>query len=406
MEFSHSERQLQLKKEVHEFCVREVPSDYPSELVLTPESKEINEFWWEFQGKCLKNGYAIASWPKKYGGLGYNAMEQAAVSEEFDYFGTRWPGSIGLTELSPVVMVVGTDEQKDRFIPPLVQNKDYWAQCLTEPDAGSDEANVKLKAVRDGDFYILNGQKMFISLTAKPTWLYTLCRTTDSDPPHRGLSIFIVRTDSPGITMRPLPTMGGSMQSEIFYEDVKVPKENLIGQLNRGFYHAMATFEFERGHVGTDYKRGLEAWVDFCRNETRNGKPLIEDPECRAMLAKMCMEKGIMWLSGWYAAWRKEKRDELGPSPYDISATFRKDRAIFNARQKMDLFGLYGQLRPESDHTKMEGQVQRSWERLGGLHSAGTVEIYKMVLAARGLGLPRVPRSFNKSINEAIQKTG
>ena len=144
-----------------------------------------------------------------------------------------------------------------------------WLQVFTEPEAGSDEANIQMRAVEDGDDFILNGQKTFCSGGAKPDWLYTLCKTADVLPKHRGLTMFMVPADAPGVTIRPLPTMGGSMQNEIFYDNVRIPKENMLGELNRGFYHAMATFDLSAHSKQPDiFKRypggSLRRMYDIC----------------------------------------------------------------------------------------------------------------------------------------------
>ncbi|MFC2034477.1 acyl-CoA dehydrogenase family protein, partial [Chloroflexota bacterium] len=131
-------------------------------------------------------------------------------------------------------------EQKAEWVPPIAKGEVECHQCFTEPDAGSDEANCQLRALEDGDEWVLNGQKTFITGSHKPHWLYTLAKTKDVVPKHRGLSLIMVPGDAEGVSYRALPTMGGSMQNEVFYDDVRVPKSNLLGELHRGFYVAMA----------------------------------------------------------------------------------------------------------------------------------------------------------------------
>jgi len=400
MEFGFTEEQEKLRKEVHDFFVNELPADYNQNLPTIGEDSE--SFWWELQRKAGEKGLPTAGWPKKYAGLGYTAIEQGIAAEEQSYWGVRWPDFLGYNLVGPVTLVAGTEEQKERFVPPIARGEVMCFEAFTEPNAGSDEASVQLRAVPDGDDFILNGQKTFISGGIKPDWLYTLARTADTVPPHRGLSIFMVPGDAPGISYRPLPTMGGSMQNEIFYDDVRVPKENLLGEINRGFYQAMATFEFERAGGGLDARRGMEGWVQFCREEKRNGKPLIEDPQVRDMLAQMAVGMEVSWLTDWYGVWRRSQRDKLGPQPYDLSALYRKERAAPSAEALMDMFGLYGQLKPESKWAKYDGAVLRNWETSRSMHPAGTIEILKIVVANRGLGLPRIPRKFNVEINEAL----
>lgn len=279
MEFGFTEEQEKLRKEVHDFFTNELPEDYNPAAVRRGGRGDLEEFAMEIQKKAVERGYPSAGWPKKYGGLGFTSIEQGVVSGEMAYWGVGWPGAMGYNLVGPVTLAVGTDEQKERFVPPIAKGEVICFEAFTEPNAGSDEANCQLRAVPDGDDYILNGQKMFISGSRKPDWLYTLARTEDTIPKHRGLTLFMVPGDAEGVSYRPLPTMGGSMQNEIFYDNVRIPKGNLLGEINRGFYHAMATFEFERAAVSTDVRRGMEKMVEFCRKQKRNGKPLIKDPE-------------------------------------------------------------------------------------------------------------------------------
>lgn len=407
MEFEFSEHQKELMAEIREFCINEIPEDYDPEQARMGADAETEAFWHQIHLKGVKRGWPTAGWPKKYGGLGYTAMEQAAINSEMGYWGGRWGGGMSMGLVAPTVLASGTEEQKEKWIPPIVRGEITSFEAFTEPDAGSDEANVQLRAVPDGDDFILNGQKTFISGASKPDWLYTLTKTSDVIPKHRGLTMFMVPGDAPGITIRPLPTMGGSMQNELFYDNVRIPKEYMLGQLNRGFYLAMTTFEFERaGGGGLGARRSMERAVDYYRREIRNGKPLLKDPEVRKMLSLMAAHSHINFLEGWYTAYQRAERDKerKGPKRYAVGPHFSKEWRPPLARQIVRIYGLYGQLTPNSKYAKNAGRISRQWEGMHTIHSAGSPEIRKTVLAERGLGLPRVPRRFDVLINEAIQK--
>ncbi|MEE8471350.1 MAG: acyl-CoA dehydrogenase family protein, partial [Dehalococcoidia bacterium] len=249
MEFGFTEDQDKLRKEGHDFFVESFPEDYRPDLVIFPEGREIEAFRREIRKKAVDKGYPTAGWPKKYGGMGFTAIEQAIVSEELSYWGWRWETGYSFSLVGPTTLAVGSEEQKERWIPAIARGEAECHQVFTEPDAGSDEANVQMRAVEDGGDFILNGQKVFISGASKPDWLYTLVKTKDVYPKHRGLSLIMVPGDAPGVSYRALPTMGGSQQNQIFFDDVRVPKQNLLGEIDRGFYYAMATFEFERSSV-------------------------------------------------------------------------------------------------------------------------------------------------------------
>ena len=220
----------------------------------------------------------------------------------------------------------------------------------------------------------------------------------------------MIPADTPGVTIRPLPTMGFGIQNEIFFDDVRVPKKNMLGQLNRGFYHAMEVFTFERsGTAGAaGAKRSLREFVQFCKEEKRNGKPLFDDPQVREKLTQMAVENEVRWLIGWHAQWWHGQREKLGPKPYDLSGFFMKKYTTKHAEVMSDIMGTYGQLKKGSKRTKNVGRsvdVEGSWQTARSLHAAGTFEVNKIVLAGRGLGLPRVPAKFNKEITAALQES-
>ena len=405
MDFTYSEEQEKLKKEVHDFFLEELPSDYRARGARGTTNAQY-EFWMELQKKAGAKGYLTPGWAKESGGLGLSDMEQGAVMEETGYWGAAWPGTQGLRVCGPPLHVFGTEEQKKRFLPPIAKGEVIWYQAFTEPEAGSDEANVSLKAVEENDHYILNGQKTFITAPGKADFLYTLARTQDVVPKHRGISLFLIDAKSPGISYRPLPTVA-NFTVEIFFDDVNVPKTDLLGEVNRGFYHAMVTFEFERSTTGGGgaARRGLEELIEFCREEKRNGKPLIEDPAMRDILADRAIALEQSWLSGWFAAWHFSQRDKLGSPPAESWGLHSKAVSGERAKQLMDYMGLYGQLRPDSKYAKYDGIAERGWEMARSTHAQGSIEVNKIVLAGRGLGLPRVPAKFNKQIAEALEES-
>jgi alkylation response protein AidB-like acyl-CoA dehydrogenase len=400
MDFGFTKEQEKLRKEIRDFYINELPEDCLTHIA--PLSEELQSFWMQLQKKAGAKGYLTPGWSKETGGLGLSPIEQGIVEEEWGRVGAMWPNFSGLSIAGPAVQVFGTEEQKRKFLPPIARGEAVWNQAFTEPNAGSDEANIQLRGVKDGDDYILNGQKTFISHIYQPDYLYTLVRTEDSVPKHRGISLFLVPADTPGITFRPLPTMGFGIQNEIFFDDVRVSKEYLLGELNRGFYHAMSAFEFERSGTASPAhaRRNLEDFVQFCKKEKRNGKPLIEDPEVRKVIAQMVVEVEIYRLIAWHAVWWFSQRERLGPKPYDLTGFFTKIFTTRHAEVMMNAMGLYGQLKKVSKRGKRVGRgvdVESGWQVARSLHAGGTIEVYKIVLAQRGLGLPRAPRPTAKT---------
>ncbi len=365
MEFNYSEKQLEMKAEIHDFYVKELPSDYrPGSGLGMSCSVDVYNFWVELQKKAGAKGYLAPGWSKDSGGLGLSDMEQGIVLEETSYWGVNWPGLNGLRVCGPPLHVFGTEEQKRQFLPPISRGEVVWYQAFTEPNAGSDEANVSLRAVEDGDDYVLNGQKAFIGALGPADFLYTLARSQEVLPKHRGISLFLIDAHSPGISYRPLPTLG-VFTVEIFFDNVRVPKSRLLGELNRGFYHAMVTFEFERSTTGggAGARRGLEGLIESARNEKRHGKPLIKDPAMRDMIADRAIGMQLTWLQGWFAAWHFSQRDKLGsPSPEAGGLHNKIDRPP--ARRATDEFPRA--LRPAAAQLQAR-QVRRSRRQwLGG----------------------------------------
>jgi len=406
MEFGFTKEQDKLRKEMHDFFTGELPEDCTPHI--SPVREELQSFWRQLQKKAGEKGYLSPGWPKEYGGLGLSSIEQGVVEEEQAFAGVAWPASLALRLLGPGLIMFGTEEQKKEYIPAIARGEQIWFEAFTEPEAGTDEANQQTRAVDDGDAYIVNGQKIFISGAYKPDWLYTEVRTADVVPKHRGLSLLMIRADSTGITIRPLPTMGFGIQNQIFFDDVRVPKKNMLGQLNRGFYHAMEVFTFERSGTGgpAGAKRSVQEFVQFCKDTKRNGKPLFDDPVIRQKVAQMAVESEVRWLIGWHAQWWQGERERLGSKPYDLSGFFMKKYTTKHAEVMSDIIGTYGQLKKGSKYTKKTGRtgdVEGRWQSARSLHAAGTWEVNKIVLAGRGLGLPRIPAKFNKDINDALQ---
>ena len=392
MDFGFTVAQESIRKEVHDFFINELPEDYQGVFfMITPAREEFGSFSQELQRKVGEKGWLTPGWPKEYGGLGLSEMDQAIIKEEVGYWVWAWPNYVGNEIAGPPILLFANEEQKNKFLPPIIQGKVQWDQLFTEPNAGSDEANVQLRATADGDDFILNGQKMFVGEIYEPDYFYTLARTLDVTPKHRGLSLFIIPADTPGITHSLLPVMSGQMKKEIFFDNVRVSKKSLLGELNRGFSHTMASLEFERAFLGrpsTDI-RELEEFVQFCKETERNGKPLIEDPQVRDALARMVVELEVCRLASWRTVWKISQREKLGPLNYDLSGFYRRTFSTSRYKAMMDILGLYGQLGYGSKWAPMAGTVERNWQRVRSQHAGGTTEIFKVVLAERGLSLPR-----------------
>ena len=390
MDFGFTEEQEKLRKEVKDYFINELPSDYKTGVF--PCSEELVAFLREVESKLGKKGWIAPGWPKEYGGLNLGEIERDIIREESGYWDIFWPDVIGIMMAGPALYLFGTEEQKKRFLPAIAKGEAIWLECFTEPNAGTDEGSMELRAVADGDDYVFNGQKCFITTQPiKPDYLYTEARTLDIEPKHRGLTLFLIPADTPGITYNPLPAMDNRLTSEIFFEDARVPKEYMIGELNRGFYHAMTTLEFERANTGVParLKHELHEFIQFCRETKRNGKPLIDDPYVRDTLADIAVRIEVLRLALWRTSWRFSERERLGPLDYDLGGLNGKEIVAPMYEAMMNILGLYGQLKTGSKWAQLAGSIERKWEVSRSTHPEGTIEALKIVLAGRGLGLPR-----------------
>jgi alkylation response protein AidB-like acyl-CoA dehydrogenase len=403
MDFSFTEEQEKLRKELHEFYANELPEDVSD---VPAVSKELQDFWLGLQRKAGKKGYLTPGWPKETGGLGYGHMEVGIANEEEGFWGLQWPNGIGLHICGPGLHLFGTEEQKRKFLPEISNGEKIWYECFTEPEAGTDEANQQTRAVKQGDKWVINGQKIYITGRYKPDFLYVEARTADTIPKHRGLTLFCFSADTPGVSVAALPCMGGYGANIFYFDDVKVGDEAIVGQINQGFYHVMATFEFERSNTAgaTGAKRDLQEFVQFCRETKRNGKPLIKDPEVRKAIAKMVVDTEVLRLAAWRTAWRFGERKRLGPLDFDLTGLFSRINGFSHPVIMMNILGAYSQLRMGSKCVKLAGSIERRWQVTRSMHYAGTMEAVKIVMAGRVLGLPRIPAKLNPVIMKALQE--
>ncbi|MCH7699282.1 MAG: acyl-CoA dehydrogenase family protein, partial [Chloroflexi bacterium] len=209
--------------------------------------------------KLNESGWIAPAWPKEYGGAGLTVIEQFILSQEMATIGApKSPNVIGLGWVGPTLILYGTDEQKEKHLRPILDSTAWWCQGFSEPEAGSDLASLQTRAVRDGDDYIINGQKIWTSGAQIAQWMILLVRTDPDAPKHKGISYFLLDMKTPGIEVRPLLNMTGSPDfNEVFFDNVRVPKENLVGEENRGWYIGTATLDFERSGIATGVSHSL-----------------------------------------------------------------------------------------------------------------------------------------------------
>jgi len=402
MDFSFTPEQDAFRQEIRQWIKENMPEDWAGEEQFiamkdpVERSKAIQKLSEQIAKKLGEKGWLAAAWPKEYGGMGLSPIEQLIYKEEMTYY--RVPGTDmgvgGITWIGPALMLFGTEEQKKEHLPALARGERWWCTGYSEPEAGSDMANIKCRAVLHGDEYIINGQKLWTSGGyINEYWQWLLVRTGPEEPKHKGISLFLLDLKTPGVTVRPLITMAGSHDlNEIFYDDVHVPKSNLVGEENRGWYHIMVSLDFERTAgvaMAGGIRRTVDELVKFVKEEKINGQPLAKDPLVRHKLAEIAIECEVGRMLAYRVVWMQAKGliPNYEASMIKVYASELMQRVAHTGTQIM---GLYGQLEMGSKWAPLRGTLEHAYlSSPGMLIAAGTSEIMRMIIAVRGLGLPR-----------------
>ena len=400
MELSLDKRDEAFRREVRGWLRRNVPRRKSRALPQEPDDPRRVAALREWQRKLYAAGYLAMAWPREYGGqTGPDVdhtrllMRQTIVNEEL--VKARAPGIIGLMGIQmvgPTLMQYGSEEQKHRFLPKILQAEEIWCQGYSEPGAGSDLAALRTRAEIVGDFFVVNGQKVWTSNAQIADWMFCLVRTDPQAPKHRGISYLLIDMKSPGITVRPLVQMTGDRGfNEVFFEDVKVPRENLVGDLHDGWRVANATLAHERNMLGatTRTQQMFLGLLRLARSRTRGGRVAGEDPVLRQKLADLETRVEAMKMHAY-----RQLTDVLhGRSP-GIAASVNKlvstelNHAICTLA--LEILGGYGPLDRHSRHVVDRGIWPWEWMfTLGLIIGGGTSQIQKNIIAERGLGLPK-----------------
>ena len=348
---------------------------------LTPD--ESYERVLSVRKKLSDKGWAAPAWPKEYGGMGATVRQQAVFNEELSYHRVPGPDFIGINYVGPTLMLYGTDEQKKRFLPAILAGEEKWCQGYSEPGSGSDLASLQTRAVVDGDEFVVNGQKIWTSGAHRADWIFLLTRTDPDAPKHRGISYLLADMHSPGIQVRPLVNMAGSHEfNEVFFEDLRIPRAQLVGEMNRGWYVGMATMDFERSAIGgvAGNRRDLEDLVE----EVKVRKGSVTDVN-RGEVADRRVEIEVTRL----LSLRILSIQESGGVPNheaSIAKLFTTELNQRIARTALHVLGMDGQAPRQHSHSKWTQQYLRT---VAATIAGGTSEIQRNIIATRGLGLPR-----------------
>ncbi|MDN6855277.1 acyl-CoA dehydrogenase family protein [Pseudomonas sp. CAN2814] len=291
MDIHFTPDELAFRDDVRHFLETKLPKDIASKVRLGKHLNKGDHQRW--QRVLAEQGWYATHWPEAFGGTGWNAVQKHIFEEECAAFGAPRTIPFGVNMVAPVLIKFGTPEQQAHYLPRILDGTDWWCQGYSEPGAGSDLASLKTRAVRDGDEYVVNGQKTWTTLGQHADWIFCLVRTDPEAQQQRGISFLLIDMQSPGITVRPIITLDGEHEvNEVFFDNVRVPVQNLVGRENEGWTCAKYLLTYERtGLAGIGASKAVLAHLkQVASRELCDGKPMLEDPLFRAQVAEVEMQ--------------------------------------------------------------------------------------------------------------------
>jgi alkylation response protein AidB-like acyl-CoA dehydrogenase len=291
MDIEFTVHEQAFRQEARAFLRDNLPSELTERISLGKRlSKEHQVQWMQILDR---QGWLAPGWPQEFGGTGWSAVQKHIFDEECFAAGAPKVVSFGLKMVAPVIIKFGTAQQKAHFLPRILSCEDWWCQGYSEPGAGSDLSSLKTRAVREGDHYVVNGQKTWTTLAHYADWMFCLVRTDPEARQQRGISFLLIDMKTPGISVRPIITLDGEHEvNEVFFDNVRVPVANLVGEENHGWTCAKYLLTHERTSIGgiAQNKALLTRLKRIASQEVRDGQPLIEDPLFRAQVAEVEMQ--------------------------------------------------------------------------------------------------------------------
>ncbi len=395
MDLNYSPAELAFRDELRAWLQANVPSEQERRQALTSPDPWVQfNFFRAWQKKVYDGGWCGVHWPKEYGGRGATLMEQVIFIEELARAGApQMAGSLGLMLIGPTIVHHGTPAQKERFLNKILSGEEIWCQGFSEPNAGSDLANLRTEAKDMGDHFLVNGHKVWNSYGWAADWCALVTRTDPEAAKHKGLSYLLVDMKSPGVEVRPLKQITGESEfCEIYFNNVQVPKDLVLGRINDGWNVAISTLMHERATLGADmqiiFARQLDRLVQLTRNVTRNGKPAIDDPLVRQKLGASYAEIEILRLNQMRNTSRIAQTGQPGPEGSILKICWSELNQRFQ-QAAQEILGPYGQLE-HGKHAIDDGAWSYGFLRTrGNTIEAGTSEIQRNIIGHFVLGLPK-----------------
>ncbi|OUZ10135.1 acyl-CoA dehydrogenase [Aeromicrobium sp. PE09-221] len=390
MRISYTESQERFRREVREYYADLLT---PQMRAAFASAEESGTAYREAVRRLGEDGWLTVSWPREYGGRGLSPMESYIFFEETQRAGVTIP-HLTTNSVGPTLMRFGTEEQRSYFLPRIARGDLHFSIGYSEPDAGSDLAALQTRAVRDGDHYVINGQKIFTSLIQHADFVWLAVRTDPDEKRHRGISILIVPTDAPGFSWTPIHTLRGGFTSATYYHDVRVPVGNLVGTENEGWQLITSQLNAERVTicpVGVVYRRLEEVLAWARRTEAPDGRRMIDQEWVQMKLAIVEAKAEALQLLNWRIAWAAEHGEVSGADASAIKV-YGTEMYVEVFRHLMDIVGedaLLAEGTPGALPDSLEAAMR--WSVLmtfGG----GTNEVQREIIARAGLGMSRAAR--------------
>ncbi|MDI9917534.1 acyl-CoA dehydrogenase family protein [Rhodococcus sp. IEGM 1379] len=392
MDFELDANQRAWREEVRAFLAENVTPELRAEMAehdLEFTGGELTAF----RRKIGAKGWFGLNWPEEFGGLGLGAVYQHLLVSEFEYWGVPGP-DLTVTSVAPMIMRHGTRQNREVFLPPIARGELTCAVGYSEPNAGTDLASLKTRAVREGDEWVINGSKIWNSMAQRVTHEWLCVRTNTEVPKHKGISVIIVPIDAPGIVIRPITAWSGYRTNETFFDNVRVPATNLIGEVDKGWKYITGALDLERGALTNagDLRRAVDDLLILSREIREDGTRPVDSADVRRNLAQLDADVELAQLMGFEAS----SLLESGTIPSVLVSTEK----VFSSelRQRIadigtSMLGPAGLITGSDPNAVMAGKFERLYRAAPLLRfGAGANEVLRDVIAQRGHGLPSYGR--------------
>ena len=401
MDFTFTPEQESFRQELRAWLSANVPADSDTLRHLQPQASEADlTFLKDWQKKVYEDGWTGVAWPKEYGGRGASLIERMIFDEEMAaHKAPALMNVLGLEIVGPTIIVHGTEEQKKKHLSNILSGEDVWSQGYSEPNSGSDLGSLQTRAVEEGDYFVVTGQKVWTSLANYADWCLLLVRTNPDAPKHQGLSALLVDMKSPGVNIQPLRTMTGESEfNEVYFEDVKVPKSHLLGEKDQGWRVIITSLMFERQGLGFYFTFGMKRAYEDLQKKVQQaalyGEPLKNSPTIRQKMAQAYIDSEILKLNNYRALTRLLR----GTPPGAEGSISKLHWAESNQRLQelaVDIQGPHAQLYQAQDEDNGTNGEDGAYWQYGFIRSkantieGGTSEILRNIIAERVLEMPR-----------------